>query len=247
MLRRSVTPLRPRIDRFRGYGRLCFLQRSQTPFSIPVTEETSSLKGTRIAPNAPASSQKERVLAGADGLCMYLLDIETVQWRLAADLVLLELGALAFLICLGKLRRRRWLKESNLGSENATAQRDPKWVSREVERLCEGEDLNEPLIKHMSAEERVLFEVAIIDALNGATREGRGFLSSTLIKHGYDEQCSRRVMSPDLSDRVRATAVLNLLRPQWRDMDTEPQDAPSGEALLRVRAASRATGPLDLE
>ena len=124
------------------------------------------------------------------------------------------------------------------------SRRDPKWVSREVERLCAGEDPSEPLIKQMSAEDRALFEVSLIDALNRSTREGQHRLRSALIKYGYDEYCARRVMSEDLSDRVRATALLTLLRPQWRQVD--PEQRPGDEGVLRARAAGRSTGPLDM-
>jgi len=120
-------------------------------------------------------------------------------------------------------------------------------VSREIERLCAAEDPDEPRIKQMSAEERALFEVSLIDVLNGANSECRRRLRSALIKCGYDEQCSRRVMSQDLSDRVRATALLSLLRPQWRDPKNDTEERASGEGMLLARAASRATGPLDSE
>jgi len=125
--------------------------------------------------------------------------------------------------------------------------RDPKWVSREIERLCSGQDPNEPLIKQMSAEDRALFEVSVIDELNHRTREGQHRLRSALIKYGYDEQCARRVMSEDLSDRVRATALLNLLRPQWREEPSDPEQRSSVEGSLRALPASRATAPLDTE
>lgn len=51
--------------------------------------------------------------------------------------------------------------------------RDANWISTEIERLISGADLDEALIKQMSSEERALFEVSIIDALNGVTREGQ--------------------------------------------------------------------------
>jgi len=175
-----------------------------------------------------------------------LLQLESSWWWLVIALALFELVALVFLICLGSLRRRRWLRGANLGSVVVVASgRHPKWVSREVERLCAGEDPNEPLIKQMSPEDRALFEVSLIDALNSSTREGQHRLRSALIKYGYDEQCARRVMSEDLADRVRATALLTLLRPQWRKTQIDPEESPSDEGMLRARAARRATGPLD--
>jgi len=153
---------------------------------------------------------------------MDLFQLESSWWWFVSALALLELGALAFLIYLGKLRRRRWPRGASLSPVGVASHRDPKWVSREIERLCSGQDPNEPLIKQMSAEDRALFEVSVIDALNNRMREGQHRLRSALIKYGYDEQCSRRVMSQDFSDRVRATALLNLLRPQWREEPIDP-------------------------
>jgi hypothetical protein len=98
----------------------------------------------------------------------------------------------------------------------------------------------------MSAEDRALFEVSLIDALNSSTRERQHRLRSALIKCGYDELCARRVMSEDLADRVRATALLTLLRPQWRKTQIDPEQCPSDESMPRARAASRVTGPLDM-
>ena len=89
-----------------------------------------------------------------------------------------------------------------------------------------------------------MFEVAVIDALNGRTREEQHRLRSVLIKNGYDELCSRRVMSENLSDRIRAMALLKLLRPQRQaPVDTDPGEAV--EEQRRARAAIRSTGPLD--
>lgn len=125
--------------------------------------------------------------------------------------------------------------------------RDPKWVQQEIERLCAGQDPSESLIKQMSAEDRALFEVSVIDALNNRTREGQHRLRSALIKSGYDEQCARRVMSEDLSDRVRATALLSLLRPQWREEPTDLDHLPNHDTLPRALAARRSTGSTEKE
>jgi len=167
---------------------------------------------------------------------MDLLQLESSWWWFVSAFALLELGALAFLVYLGKLRRRRWPRGVSLNPVGVSSHRDPKWVSREIERLCSGQDPNEPLIKEMSAEDRALFEVSVIDELNHRTREGQHRLRSALIKYGYDEQCARRVMSEDLSDQVRATALLSLLRPQWREEPIDPE-----------QRSSRAKGPLDME
>ncbi len=219
---------------------------SEALFSIQVTGDAFLAQGTCLASNATASS-RERVLTSANAPGMDLLQLGSSWWWLVAALALFGLVALVFVIYLRMLRQRRRLRGTNLGSVEVASRDDPKWVSREIERLCSGEDLNELLIKKMSAEERALFEVSIIDALNSTTREGQHRLRSALIKYGYDEQCSRRVMSQDLSDRVRATALLNLLRPQERDAKDDPEQRTSGEGTLRARAASRASGPLDLE
>lgn len=172
---------------------------------------------------------------------MHLVEIETGKLWLVAALALFQLAALAFVISRGKRRRMRGQNGANPSSAKAPSRCDPKAVSREIERLCAGETPNDALIRDMSAEERALFEVSIIDALNSAAREGQDMLRSALIKHGYDEQCSRRVMSQDLSDRVRATALLSLLRPQWRN----PTLDSSEERLARARAASVETGSLE--
>ena len=97
----------------------------------------------------------------------------------------------------------------------------------------------------MSSEERALFEVSLIDALNRGTREEQHRLRSALIKNGYDELCSRRVMSENLSDRIRAMALLKLLRPQSRDTAADNDIGEAVEQQRRSRAAIRSTGPLD--
>jgi hypothetical protein len=99
----------------------------------------------------------------------------------------------------------------------------------------------------MSGEDRALFEVSIIDALNRGTREGQHRLRSALIKYGYDEQCSRRIMSEDFSDRVRATQLLNLLRPQGRDKQTDADRRLCFEGSMKPEEASRAPVPSDPE
>lgn len=86
----------------------------------------------------------------------------------------------------------------------------------EIDRLRSGEDLSESLIKQVSAADRALFEVALIDALNNSKCEERNRLSESLLRSGYDEHCARRVMSEELADRARAAALLDLLRPHWR-------------------------------
>ena len=178
---------------------------------------------------------------------MGLLQLESTWWWFVISVALLELAALALVIYLGKRRRRRWPTGAGLIPRGAILNRDPKWVSREIERLCTGSDLTEPLIKQMSPEDRALFEVSVIDALNNRSRESQHRLRSALINYGYDEQCARRVMNEDISDRVRATALLTLLRPQWRDEPSDRELRSSGEHPHRTAAASRATGSLETD
>jgi hypothetical protein len=101
---------------------------------------------------------------------MGLLQLDTTWWWFATALALLELAALAFVLYLAKLRRRRWPRDPGLMSADQNLRLDPKWVSREIERLCSGQDLTEQLIKQMSPEDRALFEVSVIDALNNRSR-----------------------------------------------------------------------------
>ena len=162
---------------------------------------------------------------------MDLLELESSLWSFAAALALSELAALILLICLRKLRRKSRLRAGSPDSIDVASRSDPRWVLREVERMCSGEDQSEPMIRQMTAEDRALFEVSIIDALNNRTREAQHRLRSALIKYGYDEMCARRVMGEDLSDRVRATALLTMLRPKWREepIDPEPRSSrPTG-------------------
>ena len=160
-----------------------------------------------------------------------------------ASAVFVHQAALSFFFFLFRLGRNSWLARGGSSSGNPSVRHDPKWVPHEIERLCAGDPPNE-LIKKMSAEERALFEVSVIDALNSRPRESQHRLRSALIKFGYDEQCARRVMGAELSDRVRATSLLTLLRPQWRD---EPvvQEQPRGGDYGRARAASQTSGSLE--
>jgi hypothetical protein len=84
----------------------------------------------------------------------------------------------------------------------------------EIERLRDGGNMDEAHLRRMSAEDKALFEVQLIDALTKWPREDQHRLRSALIKHGYDENCARRVMRENVSDRVRASTLLSLLRPQ---------------------------------
>jgi hypothetical protein len=87
-------------------------------------------------------------------------------------------------------------------------------VQMEVERLRAGGDVDNDLINNFSQEDRILFEVAIIDALTKWSIEEQTRLRRVLVKSGFDERCSRRLLRGDLSGHVRASTILGLLRPQ---------------------------------
>ncbi|MCI0485475.1 MAG: hypothetical protein L0229_02630 [Blastocatellia bacterium] len=87
-------------------------------------------------------------------------------------------------------------------------------VLLEIERLRTGGEMDETLIRKMSPEDKAIFEVGLIDALTKWPREDQHRLRSTLIKNGYDERCARCLMRGDISNRVRASTLLALLRPQ---------------------------------
>jgi hypothetical protein len=152
-----------------------------------------------------------------------------------ASVALVHRASRSFFFFLAKLARMRWPARAGSSSRNPSLRRDSSWVSLEIERLCAGHAPGE-LVKKMSPEERALFEVSVIDALNSSPRESQHRLRSALIKYGYDEQCARRVMSAELSDRVRATSLLTQLRPQWRDERVDPEPPP-GSDYARARAA----------
>lgn len=152
---------------------------------------------------------------------MDLLRPETKEWFPVAVLALVELAVLVFLTFHGKSRRRSRLRDANPGPVEVVSRQGSDSVLREIARLCSGEDLDESLIKQMTAEDRALFDVSIIDILNESSREEQLRLRSALVKYGYDEQCARRVLSEHFSEQMRASALLGLLRPQRRDDSIE--------------------------
>jgi hypothetical protein len=106
-------------------------------------------------------------------------------------------------------------KEMEDASQSNTTARY-RLVALELERLRSVGAINELRVERMRPEDRAMLEVALIDALSKWPRADQHLLRSTLIKQGYDEQCSRRLMREAISERVRASTLLNLLRPQSR-------------------------------
>lgn len=86
----------------------------------------------------------------------------------------------------------------------------------EVAHLGAGGELSETIAADLSPDERVVFEIALIDTLTRGTSEQQRNLRRALIKGGYDEQCARRAMREAIADRVRASTLLTLLHPGSR-------------------------------
>jgi hypothetical protein len=85
-------------------------------------------------------------------------------------------------------------------------------VLRLVEQLRAGGKVDAPQISDLAAEDRVLFEVTVIDALMVLPRGERTKLKKALLSQGYDELCSRRLHRSDISARVRIETLIELLR-----------------------------------
>jgi|SRR5215216_3231379 len=146
------------------------------------------------------------------GLMEYVR-LEFPLWHFVGILALFEFIAFSALIYNRRARRKKSpALASNLAG--ATASSDRCKMAVVIERLRDGGCFDDTSLRRMSAEEKALFEVQLIDALTKWPREDQHQLRSALIKQGYDEQCARRVMHESISDRVRASTLLSLLRPQ---------------------------------
>jgi hypothetical protein len=144
---------------------------------------------------------------------MDYLRLEFPFWYLVGVLVLIVSAALTIFIYRRKTRSKESPEEVHISSR-ATALSERGKMAVEIKRLRDGGSVDEAYFRRMTAEERALFEVQLIDALTTWPRVDQHQLRSTLIKHGYDEYCARRVMRESVSDRVRASTLLGLLRPQ---------------------------------
>lgn len=110
----------------------------------------------------------------------------------------------------------------------------------EVERLKAGGEFDDSIIRRLTREQRAYFEIILIEALTTGSRESRHRLRAMLIKHGIDDLCARRVMKDPLSDRIRASTLLYLLRPQFRTADLEWDDRGRTGDLIRGAAGDDA-------
>ena len=107
-------------------------------------------------------------------------------------------------------------------------------IARHLEQLRHAGAISDLMVVVMGEEERAMFEVALIDALTKWPRSDQHLLRSTLIRQGYDEQCSRRLMREAVSEHVRASTLLNLLRPQSRstgELDPHVLRTPTGSLI----------------
>ena len=144
---------------------------------------------------------------------MDYLRLEFPWWYLVGILVLTKSIALTLLIYKRRMKGKKSPAKID-DSPQAAAHSYRGKMAVEIEMLRDGGKLDEAYLRRMSAEDKALFEVQLIDALTKWPREDQHRLRSALIKHGYDENCARRVMRENVSDRVRASTLLSLLRPQ---------------------------------
>lgn len=144
-------------------------------------------------------------------------------WLFSATLVS---GGLTVIVCFLRIKKFKSKKAREVvrdGLSRRNMPLDRESVSRELTRLRDGGEMDVSPIENMSVEERVLFEIVLIDALTKWPRDDQHRLRSALIKCGYDEQCSRRLMKEAISDSVRASTLLSLLRPQSADRSPQPE------------------------
>jgi hypothetical protein len=82
---------------------------------------------------------------------------------------------------------------------------------KEIERLKAGGEMNEDLMKRLSAEEWALVEVMLIEALSEGSDEDGKRLRSNLLRVGFDDHCARRLYRVDIPEDVRVSSLLKLL------------------------------------
>jgi hypothetical protein len=153
-------------------------------------------------------------------------------WIFLVTLIAGAMAAIAYALRSGKLEKQDGKKSVRIGLSRQNGKLDSEGAFREIAKLRDGGEFNDCLIENLSAEERALFEIALIDALTEWPRDDQHKIRSALIKHGYDEQCARRLMKDAISSSVRASTLLALLRPQSRTASQQESD----------RARRRASG-----
>ena len=154
---------------------------------------------------------------------MKSLELDPWTVYLLVTLVLIEVGALILLYYFRISKKKTSQGGVHLGSVKIVQSVGQQGVLGEIARLRAGGELDETFIRRLSGEDKALFEVTLIDALTGLPRELQHPLRATLVKHGYDEHCARRLMRGEISDRVRASTLLDLLRPQSHTKSVDPE------------------------
>ena len=165
---------------------------------------------------------------------------------LLGGLVLIEVGTLILIYSLRLFKKRRKQGSTNSVSVEIPRPIGQQAVLREIARLSSGGDLDQAFVRSLLGEDKALFEVALIDALTGLPRELQHPLRATLVKHGYDEHCARRLMKGEISDRVRASTLRDLLHPQSNSKGVETEGSKQELQPRKVRSArsgGSAAGP----
>lgn len=152
--------------------------------------------------------------------------------------------ALAFRFYKGRAKAKAGKGTARQTTVEIVKQTGPAWILDEIDRFRKGGEISESFIRRLSHEERAFIEVALIDALTKWPREDQHRLRSMLIKHGYDEICARRLMKDAISERVRASTLLSLLRPQSVPSDTG--DVPKDTNSKTAHAARGGAGEAEI-
>jgi hypothetical protein len=174
---------------------------------------------------------------------MELPGSEFYLWFMCSVLVLGAL-ALSYRIYKTRTKLKAGKGTASLTSVEVVNQTGPAWILEEIARFREGGEMSESFIRRLSQEERAFIEVALIDALTKWPREDQHRLRSMLIKHGYDEMCARRLMKDAISERVRASTLLTLLRPQ--SVTAETDDLVKDTSSMTARAARGGAGESEM-
>jgi len=156
---------------------------------------------------------------------------------LVGSLVLIEICALIVLYRLRSSKSKKNSGSATLASVKLLRPLGEEGVLREIDKLKAGGELDKALLKNFSEEDRVLFEVTLIGALSELPREQQHVLRATLVKHGYDEHCARRSIKAEISDRVRASTLLSLLRPQSHSSGHERDSSNPEHQSAQIRKA----------
>jgi hypothetical protein len=160
---------------------------------------------------------------------------------LLAGLVLIEAGAVILLYCF-RISKKKSNRKKVSSAVKILRPIGQEAVLSEIARLSAGGELDETFLGSLLGEDKALFEVALIDALSGLSRELQHPLRATLIKHGYDEHCARRLMKGEISDRVRASTLHDLLLPQSHAMGVETEGSRPEHQPRKVRSARSGGG-----